>query len=67
MSEEPDLLVSADEGDDRAESEEIETPGYGPPEEVSLAVAAVEKGAETDEGQNYGRLEERGIQLRAGA
>ena len=67
MSEEPDLVVGADERNDRAETEQIETPGHGPPEQVTLVVATVEKGAEANEGEDDGRLQERGIQLRAGA
>jgi len=67
VSEEPDLMVRADERDDRTEAEQIETPGHGPPEKVTLVITAVEKGAEADERQDDGRLQERGIQLRAGA
>src|SRR4029079_15463051 len=63
----PTLVVGADEGDDRGESEQVEAPCHGPPEQVALAIAAVEEDAEADEGEDDCRLQERGIQLRAGA
>ena len=60
-------MVSTDEGDDRGESEQVEAPRHGPPEQVALAIAAVEEDAEANEGEDDRRLQKRGIQLRAGA
>jgi hypothetical protein len=63
VCEEPEGAPGLQEDDDRAQSTEVERPGDGPPEEIGLAVAAVEQGTEAGDPEGDRGLQQRRMQL----
>jgi hypothetical protein len=63
MGEEPEGLAGLQKDEDRAEAAEVERPGDGPPEEVGLAIAAVEQGAQAGDPEGDRGLQQRRVQF----